>query len=347
MTTPEGGVGEDQPMAHPQWAVPGGRVRIDAEALPTEPNGPPRALVGGSPARVLSSSSRHVHLTVPPDAGGGVMDITVGPEARVVGRLLVARSIATGVHQVDNPAFDGLGRLYLTHSGSRGVKVPVPIYRLRQDGVRDPVAVDLPNPTSIALGPDGALYVSSRFEGQVYRLTTDDQTDVYASDLGVATGLAFGRDGSLYVGDRSGTIFKVSRDRHVETFATLPSSVAAFHLAVGPDDCLYIAAPTLASHDPIYRVTPDRLVDVVCDGFGRPQGLAFDAAGQLYVADALAGASAIYRLDVSGPAPSPEPLFTTPMVIGLVFDPEGGMVLASNDTVWRLDVPLRPLVLRP
>jgi sugar lactone lactonase YvrE len=347
MTTPEGGVEEGQPMGQPQWAMPGGRVRVDADPLPTEPNGPPRVLVGATPARVLSSSSRHLNIAVPPDAAGGVTTITVGAEARVLGQLLVARSIATGVHQVDNPAFDGLGRLYLTHSGSRGVKVPVPIYRLRQDGVRDPVAVDLPNPTSIALGPDGALYVSSRFEGHVYRLTADDQIELYASELGVATGLAFGRDGTLYVGDRSGTVFKVTRDRRVETFATLPSSVAAFHLAVGPDDCLYIAAPTLASHDPIYRVTPDRLVDVVCDGFGRPQGLAFDAAGQLYVADALAGASAIYRLDVSRAAPLPERLLTTPMVIGLAFDPEGGLVLASNETVWRLDVPLRPLVLRP
>lgn len=332
-------------MGQPQWAMPGGRVRVDADALPTEPHGPPRVLVGEAPARVLSSSPRHLNIAVPPDAEGGVTNITVGPDARVVGQLLVARTIATGVHQVDNPAFDGLGRLYLTHSGSRGVKVPVPIYRLRQDGVRDPVPIELPNPTSIALGPDGALYVSSRFEGQVYRLTADDQVEIYANELGVATGLAFGRDGSLYVGDRSGTVFKVSRNRTVETFATLPSSVAAFHLAFGPDDCLYIAAPTLASHDPIYRVTPDRLVDVVCDGFGRPQGLAFDASGRLYVADALAGASAIYRLDVSSGAPTPERLLTTPLVMGLAFDPEGGLVLASNDTVWRLDVPLRPLVL--
>jgi len=209
------------------------------------------------------------------------------------------------------------------------------------------VAVELANPTSIALGPDGDLYVSSRFEGQVYRLTADDQVEVYASDLGVATGLAFGRDGALYVGDRSGTVFKISRDRQVETFATLPASVAAFHLAFGPDDCLYIAAPTLASHDPIYRVTPDRLVDIVCDGFGRPQGLAFDASGSLYAVDALAGASGVYRIDVSQPVRSPECVLTSPALVGIAFDPEGGLVVASSDTVWRLDVPLKPLVSRP
>ena len=346
MTTPDGEV-KGRPMSHPQWVVPGGRVRIEGPSLPTRPNGPPHVLVGTSPARVLSSSSTHLHIKVPLDVEGGPMTMGILPDEVVLGEVLVGRQIATGIHQVDNPVFDGLGRLYLTHSGSRGVRVPVPIYRLRADGVREPVAVELANPTSIALGPDGDLYVSSRFEGQVYRLTADDQIEVYASDLGVATGLAFGRDGALYVGDRSGTVFKISRDRQVEPFATLPPSVAAFHLAFGPDDCLYIAAPTLASHDPIYRVTPDRLVDVVCDGFGRPQGLAFDAAGSLYVVDALAGASGVYRIDVSQPTRSPECVLTSPALVGIAFDPEGGLVVASSDTVWRLDVPLKPLASRP
>src|SRR4029079_3457549 len=115
-----------------------------------------------------------------------------------------------------------------------------------------------------------------------YRLTHDDHAEIFATELGEATGLAFGPDGLLYVGDRSGSIFRVMKDRHVETFATLPSSVAAYHLAFGPDGVLYVTVPTLASHDALYRITPERLVDVVWDGFGRPQGLAFDARGRLH-----------------------------------------------------------------
>jgi sugar lactone lactonase YvrE len=166
--------------------------------------------------------------------------------------------------------------------------------------------------------------------------------EVYASDLGVPTGLAFDAEGRLFVGDRSGSILTVTPDRHVETFATLPASVAAFHLAFGPDGCLYVTAPTLSTHDAVYRMSPDRLVDVVYDGFGRPQGLAFDASGALYVTEALAGAAGLYRLDLSGGGAVPELVVAAPALIGMAFDPRGGLVLASSDTVWRLDADLRP-----
>jgi sugar lactone lactonase YvrE len=219
----------------------------------------------------------------------------------------------------------------------------MPLYRIGPDGAREPLAVEIANPTSMAVGPDGALYISSRFEGQVYRMH-HDEVELFASELGVATGLAFGAGGDLFVGDRSGSILRVTPDRQVETFASLPASVAAFHLAMGPDDCLYVSSPTLATHDPIYRITPDRLVDVVCDGFGRPQGLAFDSAGLLYVAEALAGAAGLYRLDVSGEGGVPELMVAAPVLVGVAFDPQGGLVLASNDTVWRLDNGQTPLV---
>src|SRR5678815_3781240 len=94
--------------------------------------------------------------------------------------------------------------------------------------------------TSMAIDPQGRLYVSSRFEGTVYRVAADGSVESFATDLGVACGLAFAPDGTLLVGDRSGTIFRVDPSGHAETFASLPSSVAAFHLAMGPDRALYV-----------------------------------------------------------------------------------------------------------
>jgi sugar lactone lactonase YvrE len=320
-------------------------VLVEGEALPVPADGPPPVRVGEHSTHVTAASRRRLRLVIPLAAEGGTMTIQIGEddEGASVASVNVARLLTTGLHQVDSPAFDGLGRLYVTHSGSRGTKVPVPLYRVSRQGVREPLAVEIGNPTSVALGPDGAIYVSSRFEGTVYRLDGNDHVERYVSELGVPTGLAFGPDGALYVGDRAGSILRVGPDRSVQTFATLPASVAAFHLAFGPDRCLYVTAPTLASHDPVYRITPDRLVEVACDGFGRPQGLAFDRDGRLYVADALAGASGLYRVDVSSSRPATELVLTAPMLIGVAIDPDGGLLVASNDTIWRLDVDLRPL----
>jgi sugar lactone lactonase YvrE len=131
--------------------------------------------------------------------------------------------------------------------------------------------------------------------------------------------------------------------KEVSLFATLPASVAAFHLAFGPDESLYVTAPTLSSRDPVYRIPPSGAVEVFYEGFGRPQGLAFDAEGRLYVVDALAGSSGLYRFSLDSGA-APEPMVVGGSLIGLAFDPYGGLVLASSDTAYRLNVPVYGLL---
>jgi sugar lactone lactonase YvrE len=184
----------------------------------------------------------------------------------------------------------------------------------------------------MALSPDGELFVSSRFEGAVYRLKADGTADVYASDLGIPCGLAFAADGTLFVGDRSGTVFQVSRTGQARTFATLPSSVAAFHLALGSDG-LYVTAPTLSARDVIYRITFDGALSVVFSGFGRPQGIAFSPDGTLHVIEALAGSSGVYRV---GTGDAPELVLAGPKLVGLTFDAQGDMIVCSSDTAYRL-----------
>src|SRR4029453_8774567 len=140
---------------------------------------------------------------------------------------------------------------------------------------REPLVSDWPNPTSLAFDREGRLDVSSRFDGSVYRVEADGRASLFASELGVACGLAVGPDGALYVGDRSGSVLRVENERATQ-FAEIPSSVAAFHLAFGPEGWLYVTAPTLASRDVVYRISPSGTVETFCEGFGRPQGLAFD-----------------------------------------------------------------------
>jgi len=242
---------------------------------------------------------------------------------------------ATGLHQVDNPVFDLEGNLFVTYSGSRGQEAPVSIFRVTRAGTREPYVSGIVNPTSMAIGPDGRLYVSSRFEGAVYCVNADGTHERIASDLGVACGLAFDADGDLYVGDRSGTIFRV-RNGSTSTFATLPASVAAFHLAISPVGELFVSAPTLASYDHIYRIDRQGGVRSLLTPFGRPQGLAFSPdEGVLHVVDALAGGSGLYRLpDLEG---EPELVASGMGFVGVAFGPGGELAVTSNETAYRFD----------
>jgi sugar lactone lactonase YvrE len=288
---------------------------------------------------VVFARSSEIGVIVPAGAEGR-MPVRVEGVPGETAFLDVGAPLATGLHQVDSPAFDREGNLYVTFSGTRGQQAPVSIFRVRPDRVREPFATGILNPTSVAIGPDDRLYVSSRFEGAVYRVGSDGSVEPFATELGVACGLAFDAQGTLFVGDRSGSIFRVRSDGAAEAFATLPSSVAAFHLAYGPDDCLYVTAPTLATRDSLYRVRPDGTVEVVWAAFGRPQGLAFDANGALYVVEALAGGSGLWRVRIDRTAP-PEHVLAAPSLVGVALDPAGGMVVAAPDTVYRLDVTVR------
>ncbi len=114
-------------------------------------------------------------------------------------------------------------------------------------------------------------------------------------------------------------------------------------MAVGPDDCVYVSAPTLGPYDHVYRLDPATgAIDKMYSGFGRPQGIAFDSQGALYVVEALAGSNGLYRVRPDGSA---ELIVAGQSLVGVAFNPNGGLVVTSNDTAYRLDVPIRPLVI--
>lgn len=316
----------------PLWAVEGGQVTIEGTGFVVDPL-LPRVFIGGVLARLANASSTELTAIVPGGLDGGHTAVRVEEIAGETAYVDIGAPLATGLHQVDSPVIDSEGNLYVTFSGSRGQQGPVAIFVVRPDGSREPFVSDVANPTSLAFGPDGALHVSSRFDGSVHRIDRDGRVSAVATDLGVACGIAFAADGTLFVGDRSGSILRV-RDGRASVFASIPASVAAFHLAFGPDGWLYVTAPTLSARDCVYRVSPEGLVDVFHDGFGRPQGLAFDCQGDLYVVDALAGSSGVYRLAMDRPAEA-EQVVSGGSLIGLAFDPRGGFVLATSDTVFR------------
>jgi sugar lactone lactonase YvrE len=321
----------------PLWAIEGGRITIEGSGFPVDQPFLPEVRIGDARARVVYASSAGLAALVPNGIEGGRATVRIDGLPGETVFIELAGKFATGLHQVDNPVFDRSGNLYVTYSGTRGQQVPVSLFRVRPNGTRETFCTGLVNPTSMAFGPDGDLYVSSRFEGTVYRVKHDGAVESFATDLGVPCGLAFDADGNLLVGDRSGTVFRVDRKGQAATLASVPTSVAAFHLAFGPDQALYITAPTLASYDSVYRVDRDGVVSTRYTGFGRPQGIAFDLRGQLHVVEALAGVSGLYRLPEHG---DPELVLAGPGLVGVAFDAIGGVVVCSNDTAYRLTRPV-------
>ena len=138
------------------------------------------------------------------------------------------------------------------------------------------------NATSMAIGPGRAAV---RLESIRRRCLSSDEPTASTSSWcrsweWRADWLSIAKDG-LYVGDRSGTIFRV-RDNRAEPFATLPASVAAFHLAISPEGELFASGPTLSTYDHVYRIGPDGKVRSVLATFGRPQGLAFSPSEGIF-----------------------------------------------------------------
>lgn len=318
----------------PHRAVAGGRVRLAVSGLDVDAVALPQVRIGDSTVRAAFASPSSVAFVVPPDTATGHVPVRLDAVPGHTVFLEVGTPIASGVHQVDSPAVDAAGTVYATCSGSRGQQSSVSVYRIGADGIRDVFVTGLTNATSMAFDPRGRLHVSSRFDGTVSRIDAEGHAETIASELGVATGLAFDPDGVLFVGDRSGTIFRLSQGGHATAFASLPPSVAAYHLAWHPGDgALYVTGPTISTRDALFRIGRQGDIRTVHDGFGRPQGLAVDTDGSLLVAEALAGASGIYRVR-DGQA-DPELVISGPALVGVAVHPAGGYVVATADTVYR------------
>ena len=317
----------------PIRAIEGGRILIEGTEFPVDGPRLPAVHIGGLAARVVQASSSSVAVIVPAGLDAGSTPIRIEGVSGDTPFVEIGAQFATGLHQVDNPVFDREGNLYVTYSGTRGQQVPVSIFKVRPNGTRETFSSGIVNATSMAIDPEGRLYVSSRFEGTVYRVSHDGTFETFATDLGVACGLAFDREGILYVGDRSGTLFRVNAAGKAQPLASLPSSVAAFHLAIAPDGSIWVTAPTLSTYDVIYKVSPVGDVSTVDVRFGRPQGIAFDSHGTPFVIEALAGASGLYRVSRDGSA---ELVLAGANLIGVAFDSFGTTIVSSNETAYRL-----------
>jgi hypothetical protein len=317
----------------PALALAGGEVRIAGSGLRPQQFQRPRVQFGEVEGGVVVSSSSFLVARVPFGATSGPVVVTTDGHSSNPQTVSVAVPIAENLHPVTNPALDAEGNIYVTFSGSRGQKVPVAIFKIDTNYTVKPFVTEMMNATSIAFDRDGQMYVSSRMDGAVYRVTPNGAMTTYAEGMGVATGIAFDRNQNLYVGDRSGTIFKIGRDQQVFVFATLEPSDSAYHLAFGPQGDLFVTGPTTSSFDCVHQIDPHGTVNTFYRGLGRPQGLAFDAAGNLYVAASLSGRRGIVKITPEGKANLE---VAGHGLVGLAFAPGRSVILATTDAVHHL-----------
>jgi len=315
----------------PNRAIPSGEIEILVEGLQVPTGQSVRCLVNGVECRVAAASSRRVVVSLPEvDDSTAIVQIETKEQDSNGFVVTTGKRVASDMHIVANPAIDPSDdALILTRSGSRGQQLPTTLFRLETDGYLDELPVEMLNPTGIAFGPTGAMYVTNRAEGTVSRIERGEAAVVVASDLGVATGIAFEASGLMYVADRSGTIYRVFEDGGKETFAVIEPSVAAFHIAFGPDGRLYVSSPGFASHDFIYAVDVEGKVERYVRGLGRPQGLAFDREGNLYVAACFKGRHGVVRIDAE--TREIEHFIAGGGVVGLCFTGNGEMIVATGD----------------
>jgi streptogramin lyase len=329
----------------PAYGIPGGEIVIDCDGFDTRDPSRCAVIIGDSPAQIVALSPKRILAIVPETKAGRVpVRLSGGDYLSEPAYLTVAKKLAGDLHPVANPAFDpDDGALFVTRSGSRGEELPVTLFRIDISGDVSEYSGDITNPTGIAFSPDGEMFISSRLEGVVYRLTPFKEAVAFARNLGIATGIAFDPQGMMYVGDRTGTIFRVNGIGEERAWTQLETSVSAFHLAFGPDDSLYVTAPTMTGFDCVWRINADGETDVFFKGLGRPQGLAFDRDGNLYVAASLHGRRGIVRISADGS--DAKVIVAGVNLIGLAFSATGEMAAVSIDSVYSVPTQIKGTLL--
>jgi len=320
----------------PKAALPGGEVVIEYSGRELAGSARPEVRFGDFTAQVMMASSDHIIAKVPDSSSEiGTQELVIATDGDTSRPFPyeIGKKLASNLHPVANPALDPEGNVYATYSGRRGQKTPVSIYKITPKGAVTPFVTDIMNATGLAFSLTGDLFVSSRNEGNVYRVDPAGRTELYIEGMGIATGIALDHDGNLYVGDRSGSIFKISPSKEIFVFATLEPSIAAYHLAFGFDEYLYVSGPTTSSFDCIYRVSPSGEVDRFFTGLGRPQGLAFDIDGNLYAVASYRGRRGIFRFR---DPKKPELMVAGISLVGLAFAQHENLIVVDSGSLYRV-----------
>jgi len=318
----------------PVSGVPGGRLIIRCQNF--EPGLESKVFLGNVEAFILSASEDRVLVSLPESPYGIGLTLRAGGKTSPLFPFNLAVRLAAELHPVMNPVVAPDGSIITTISGERGQEVELPLVRVTRQGDKVPYSCEIMNPTGLAFSPDGHLYISSRHDGTVLKYTNFDHLDVVAEDMGIPCGMVFDSRRNLYVGDRTGRIWKIDKAGRKEEFISLEPSISAYHLAIDPQDRIYVTGPTFAARDNLYRVSRNGHIETLLRGLARPQGMAFLPEGDLLIAAAHKGKKGIFRYcPVDG---SFQFYIAAPVLVGLAIADRTAYI-ASNDALYVVSLP--------
>ncbi len=313
--------------------MPGGEVEILCRGFRPGLPGQSRVVLGPADAAIVTASEERIFSRLPESAAALGIILEVQGKMSPVFPFVLATQLAGGLHPVSNPVISPDGSIITTISGSRGQQVQQPVVRITGAGEKIPFSCEIMNPTGLAIGPDGQLYISSRHDGTVSRYTNYEELEIFADDLGVATGLAFDSKGFLYAGDRAGKIYRIDHLGGKEEVADLEPSVSAYHLAIDSSDRLYVTGPTLSMRDALYRISAAGKVEVLLSGLARPQGMVFISSGELLLAASYGGKKGVFKY--SPQTGEIQHFIAGPALVGLaVMNDE--IILADSSALYRI-----------
>lgn len=208
-------------------------------------------------------------------------------------------------------------------------------------------AVDRPTrldgPVGITFGPDGNIFVASRFTDSILRYDgrSGSLMNVFvpprSGDLNSPFFLVFGPDGQLYVsspGNHSVLRFDGVTGAYQETFVPPRRGDLAepMGLAFGRDGSLFVAS---VGKQTVFRFEAGsgrplgNFIERRSGGLDGPTGIAFDAAGDLWVVDR--NSNAIFRYDGTSGEFREKRTFEGRLQFpfGITSSPEGKMFVAS------------------